>query len=75
VVYENFRIGVAKQGKYTEVFNTDSPEYGGSGQANPDVLTAETTPWHNQPCSISIKVPPLAMIVLKKKKLERKGKA
>jgi len=75
VVHENFRIGVPKLGKYVEVFNSDSPDYGGSGQANREALTTDKTPWHNQSCSVTLTLPPLAMIVLKKKKLERKGKA
>lgn len=74
VVHENFRIGVPKLGKYVEVFNSDLAAYGGSGQVNSGALAAEKTAWHNQPCSVTLKVPPLAMIVLKKKKLERKGK-
>lgn len=64
VVRHGYRIGVPKQGRYREVFNSDLPQYGGSGQYNPE-LVAEETAWHNQPYSINLTVPPLAAIYIK----------
>ncbi len=64
-VRDHYRIGVPGAGPYREVFNSDRVEYGGSGQVNNGVLEGETQGWHNQPCSLQIKLPPLAVIFLK----------
>ncbi|MEG6522901.1 1,4-alpha-glucan branching protein GlgB [Desulfotomaculum sp. 1211_IL3151] len=64
VVREGYRIGVPYLGEYTEVFNSDEVCFGGSGQIN-GILLAEDVPWHNQAFSLSIKVPPLAVVYLK----------
>lgn len=66
VVYYDFNIGVPSLCKYEEAFNTDNLEFGGSDQIIREVLLAEDTPWHNQPYSLKIKVPPMAVLVLRK---------
>lgn len=68
VVYYDFNIGVPNLCKYEEVFNTDNLEFGGSDQVIKEILLAEDVPWHNQPYSLKIKVPPMAALVLKKVK-------
>lgn len=65
VVRYDFKIGVPVLGNYKETFNTDKKEYGGSGQVMDNVIIAEEIPYNNQPYSISIKVPPMAVIALK----------
>jgi len=70
--YEDFRIGVPTLGPYEEVFNSDLSVYGGSGQENKTELRVKKIPWHNKAYSLHLKIPPLAMVILKKKK--RKGK-
>lgn len=60
-----YRIGVPEPGEYCEVFNSDRPEYGGSGQGNVGPLRADPIPWSGRPYSLSLTVPPLAVIVLK----------
>jgi 1,4-alpha-glucan branching enzyme len=55
---------VPRQGHYQEIFNTDSMYYGGSNMGNGGGVQAENIAWMNQPCSISITLPPLATIVL-----------
>ena len=65
VVREGYRIGVPKLGEYIEIFNSDLDVFGGSQQVNNGPLIAEDTPWHNQPYSLVLKVPPLAIIYLK----------
>jgi 1,4-alpha-glucan branching enzyme len=64
--YEDFRIGVPMSGSYLEIFNSDLEAYGGSDKKNNVLLAAENIPWHNQPYSLEIKVPPLAFVLLKK---------
>lgn len=64
VVYYDFRIGVPYLADYKEIFNTDSCEYGGSGQVMSETLVAEKIPYHKQQYSVKIKVPPMGAVVL-----------
>jgi len=61
----DYRIGAPRPGFYREVINSDSAAYGGSNIGVKGGVTAETRPWHNQPCSLSLNLPPLGMLVLK----------
>jgi len=65
VLRENYQIGVPLPGQYEEIFNSDWERFGGSGQENGGRLTSDQCPWHNQPYSLSIRIPPLATIYLK----------
>ncbi|HYE84430.1 MAG TPA: 1,4-alpha-glucan branching protein GlgB [Clostridia bacterium] len=65
VVYENYIIGVPESGDYIEVFNSDWKEFGGSDQRNPGVICTSKQKWQNQPHSMEIKVPPLAVVYFK----------
>ena len=69
VVRETFRIGVPESGRYSEVMNTDSPRYGGSGQRN-ESCVARDVPSHGRPSSIDLRIPPLATIFLKREEPE-----
>ncbi|MGL5149760.1 MAG: 1,4-alpha-glucan branching protein GlgB [Clostridium sp.] len=70
VVYYDYKIGVPYLKDYEEAFNTDNLKYGGSDQVIKDVLVPESSPYHNQPYSLNIKVPPMATLVLKLRKEE-----
>ncbi len=63
---EGYRIGVPRPGRYRELFNSDSPDYAGSGLdiAAPGPLESQEIPWMNRPHSLAITLPPLAGIVL-----------
>jgi 1,4-alpha-glucan branching enzyme len=61
---QSYRIGVPRQGHYSEVFNSDSTYYGGSNLGNGAGLVAEQGDWMGLPASIRISLPPLAGIVL-----------
>ncbi len=66
VVRHGYRLGVPPHvPAWTEVLNTDDPRYGGSGVGNPDVLKAESVPWHDRDASIAPTLPPLATIWLR----------
>ena len=63
---EDYRIGVPAAGRYQEIFNSDSTEYGGSGVGNAaGFLETQEVPWMDRPHSLSITLPPLAGIVLR----------
>ena len=65
VVRENYRIGVTKKGKLTEIFNSDASIYGGSGVKNPNKLTVEAFPYDGRDYSIELLLPPLSVTVYK----------
>ena len=60
-----YRIGVPQPGEYRERLNTDSVHYGGSNTGTPlGRATAEPIPWHGQPHSVLLTLPPLATVFL-----------
>ena len=60
-----YRIGVPQPGEYRERLNTDSEHYGGSNLGTPlGAATAEPYPWHGQPYSVLLTLPPLATVFL-----------
>lgn len=65
VVYYDYRVGVPELISYKEIFNSDSEEFGGSGQTNNEILIAEDEKWNSQKYNIMLKIPPLAISVLK----------
>ncbi len=66
VAREGYRIGLPQPGTYREVFNSDTETYGGSGVTNDATLQAEEVPWHGQPFSAGLRLPPLAMLALER---------
>ncbi len=58
-----YRVGVPHGGWYREVFNSDSTYYGGSNLGNTPAIEAQPIPWHGQPCSIELTLPPLAGLI------------
>jgi 1,4-alpha-glucan branching enzyme len=66
VVREGYRIGVPVAGRYREVFNSDSRFYGGSDIGNGQGLKAEAGTWMGRPFSVTLTLPPLAGVVLRR---------
>jgi len=52
-------------GYYKEIFNSDDLYYGGSDLRNLNELETSPIPYNRQTHSVSLKLPPLAVIVLK----------
>ena len=50
--------------RWLEVVNTDSTFYGGSGIGNLGAVEAEAVPWHDQPYSAELTLPPLGAVWL-----------
>ena len=65
VVCENYRIGAPFDLFYKEILNSDSEAYGGSNVGNMGGVRAEQSAFHGRPYSLTLQVPPLAMIILK----------
>ncbi|MDQ0278746.1 1,4-alpha-glucan branching enzyme [Arthrobacter silviterrae] len=68
VAYEDFRVGVPSAGKWEEVLNTDSAEYGGSNVVNAAPLPGEDRPWDGQKYSVGLRIPPLGAVYLVRSK-------
>jgi 1,4-alpha-glucan branching enzyme len=64
-VHEGYRIGVPHAGRWDEVLNTDSDAYTGSGVGNLGGVDALAEPWHGQPASAILRLPPLATVWLR----------
>jgi 1,4-alpha-glucan branching enzyme len=61
---EAYRLGVARGGVWRERLNSDAGVYGGSDLGNLGSLATEATPSHGQAQSLSMRLPPLAIVVL-----------
>lgn len=66
VVRDGYRLGVPESGIYRELLNSDAEKFGGSNVINEGDFVAEEVPWHDQPYSIVITLPPLGSTFLKK---------
>jgi 1,4-alpha-glucan branching enzyme len=65
VVRHNYHIGVPFGGIWTELFNSDDAEYGGSGTRNTGELQAWEQPSHNRHFTLSMTLPPLGIVFMK----------
>jgi len=63
----DYTIGVNAGTHWEVVFNSDDEKYGGSA-VEPDIFKEQQEEWMNHPKSISIKLPPLAGVILRQKK-------
>jgi 1,4-alpha-glucan branching enzyme len=65
IVRHGYRLGVPEAGVYSELFNSDASEYGGSGVVN-EPLTSSDVAWHGYLNSVELTLPPLGAIFLKR---------
>ena len=65
VVRENYRIGLPRKGKLTEIFNSDSEMYGGSGVSNAKKITVASMPYDGRDYSAELLLAPLSVSVFK----------
>lgn len=64
VVRHGYRLGVPAPGRYVERLNSDAACYGGSNVGNGGAVASEPIPWHGQPHSLSLTLPPLGVLLL-----------
>ncbi|WGE79791.1 1,4-alpha-glucan branching protein GlgB [Actinobacillus equuli] len=64
IVRHNYRIGVAQDGIYKEILNSDAAYYAGSNVGNYGEILCEEEPSHGKPYSLSVSLPPLATIFI-----------
>jgi 1,4-alpha-glucan branching enzyme len=65
VIRYDYRLGVPELGLFTEIMNTDSKIYAGSGISNTELATRDE-PSHGRPHSIKVTIPPLATLILQR---------
>jgi 1,4-alpha-glucan branching enzyme len=58
----DYRVGMPLCCRWKELVNTDSDYYGGSGVGNLGGVETEAVPWHDQPFSAFVTLPPLAAV-------------
>ncbi len=68
----NYLVGVPFDGFWKEVLNSDAHEYGASGQGNMGGREAAPTPCHGKPFCLSLTLPPLGIVVLKRQATREK---
>jgi 1,4-alpha-glucan branching enzyme len=57
-----YRLGLPRSCRWREALNTDSSFYGGGNVGNWGALQPEPIPWHGQPVSAEITLPPLGAV-------------
>ncbi|MCD7995048.1 MAG: 1,4-alpha-glucan branching protein GlgB, partial [Clostridia bacterium] len=61
--HEKFRVGVPFHGKYKEIFNTDSRDFGGEGRVNSRAKTSRKLEWDEKDDSIEVYIPPMSVSI------------
>jgi 1,4-alpha-glucan branching enzyme len=59
-----YRLGLPRPCRWREALNTDSSYYGGKDVGNLGGVEPEPIPWHGQPVSAEVTLPPLAAVWL-----------
>jgi 1,4-alpha-glucan branching enzyme len=62
---QQYRIGVSNGGYWRELLNSDAEIYGGGGLGNAGGVMSEATPTHGRPFTLTVTLPPLAIVVFK----------
>ncbi len=60
---DGYRVGAPLHGRYVLRLNSDDLRYGGSSYAVRDELHSDAIPWHHQPASLCLNLPPLGVLV------------
>lgn len=67
VPWHHYRVGVPSKGIWEERLNSDAITYGGSGQGNLGSVKTTPTPIQGKDYSLSLTLPPLGILFLKKR--------
>ena len=72
VVYNELKVAVPHRGQYKEIFNSDDTKYGGTGVVNPKICLSKREVFEGQNNTITIQLPPLAVVIFSYKSIEEK---
>ena len=70
----DYPLGVLSSGTYVEILNSDHTQYGGSGLTHDGPLTATAEPAFGQPFRVTLTIPPLGCLVIKKEIAKKSAK-
>ena len=59
-----YRVGLPFAGRWEEILNSDATQFGGAGVGNGGSVWAEESPWHGQPASAPVDLPPMGVLWL-----------
>ncbi|HEY5921631.1 MAG TPA: 1,4-alpha-glucan branching protein GlgB [Kofleriaceae bacterium] len=62
----NYRVGVQRDGLWSEILNTDATELGGSGHGNLGGVEAAPVRANDRPFSLTLTLPPLGAVFLRR---------
>ena len=60
-----YRVGLPVAGTYALLFNSEWPQFGGSGLGDRDPLKTEAIPWQRQEQSMVIDLPPMSCVIFR----------
>jgi 1,4-alpha-glucan branching enzyme len=63
--HSHYRVGVPEMGFYTELFNSDARQFGGSNMGNLGGKWTDDWSFHNMPYSLDLCLPPLSTLIFK----------
>ncbi len=63
--HSHYRVGVPEAGFYSEIFNSDARQYGGSNMGNLGGKWTDEWSFHNHSYSLDLCLPPLGVLILK----------
>ncbi|MDE3198532.1 MAG: 1,4-alpha-glucan branching protein GlgB [Acidobacteriota bacterium] len=63
----NYRVGVPEAGYYREILNSDAAMFGGGNMGNGGGVMADAIRAHHRPYSVSLTLPPLGVLALKRR--------
>lgn len=72
---EEYRIGVPQAGRYRVLFNSDDLRYGGGGRGSTGSVASQKKPMHGFDNSITLDLPGLSVLYLKRPARRTSGKA
>ena len=64
VIRPDYRIGMPEKGRWKVLLNSDDEAYGGGGTGIPDPIDTEAVSSHGRSHSVTLTLPPLAVLVL-----------
>lgn len=63
VPHKNYHFGVPSPGPYTQIWNSDASEFGGSHWSHHPSLLTESVTWQGRPYRIQVDLPPLGAML------------
>lgn len=60
-----YRVGIPNSKKWKQIFNSQSPEFWGSGHHGSQEITVEAEPSHGKEYSVEMEIPPISAIMYK----------